>query len=64
MVVRCPQCGNPVYWNPSYPYRPFWSERCKLIDFGAWINEEHVISSEPIDPDSSCGDLSALMDTQ
>ncbi|MGH8498548.1 MAG: DNA gyrase inhibitor YacG [Methylococcales bacterium] len=51
--VECPQCGKPVYWNTSYPDRPFCSKRCKLIDFGGWVNEEHVIAGEPVDPDST-----------
>ena len=24
--------------------RPFCSEKCKLIDFGTWANEENIIS--------------------
>jgi uncharacterized protein len=28
---------------------PFCSERCRLIDLGAWANEEYVIST-PIQP--------------
>ena len=33
--VRCPQCGGESLWNAGNPYRPFCSERCKLIDLGA-----------------------------
>lgn len=51
--VKCPQCGKPVYWNQEYPFRPFCSERCKLIDLGSWANEEHVIPGEPANPESS-----------
>jgi endogenous inhibitor of DNA gyrase (YacG/DUF329 family) len=25
------------------PYRPFCSERCKLIDLGAWLGEQYRI---------------------
>jgi hypothetical protein len=42
-VVRCPTCGRPVEWNERSPWRPFCSERCKLIDLGAWASEQHAI---------------------
>lgn len=41
--VSCPQCGNQVQWDPANPYRPFCSERCKLIDLGAWATESYRI---------------------
>jgi endogenous inhibitor of DNA gyrase (YacG/DUF329 family) len=42
-VVRCPTCERSVEWNESSPWRPFCSERCKLIDLGAWAAEKHSI---------------------
>ena len=27
-------------------WRPFCSERCKMIDFGRWANEEYRVPSE------------------
>jgi uncharacterized protein len=41
--VRCPTCDRAVEWNESSPWRPFCSERCKLIDLGAWAAEQHAI---------------------
>jgi uncharacterized protein len=38
--VVCPQCKGPAVYAPSNPFRPFCSERCKNIDFGAWANED------------------------
>ena len=38
----CPQCGKPSHWTDN-PSRPFCSERCKLIDLGAWANEEYRV---------------------
>ncbi len=35
-VVACPQCGKEVAWCSDSPFRPFCSERCKLIDLGQW----------------------------
>jgi len=43
-VVACPQCGKEVIWNKELsPYRPFCSERCKLIDLGQWAAEGYSI---------------------
>jgi endogenous inhibitor of DNA gyrase (YacG/DUF329 family) len=50
-VVACPQCGKEVVWNSESPYRPFCSERCKLIDLGQWANEDYRIPVEEQQPD-------------
>ena len=42
-VVSCPQCGAPVVWDKSSAYRPFCSQRCKMIDLGAWATESYRI---------------------
>jgi uncharacterized protein len=34
-------------------YRPFCSERCRLIDLGAWLTEQHKIPDEAVDPDDA-----------
>lgn len=49
--LQCPQCKAPVVWNDEYPYRPFCSKRCQLIDFGDWAQENYRIAAEPA-PDS------------
>lgn len=49
-TVSCPRCGKPVAWTPASPYRPFCSERCRLIDLGAWASEAHRIPGEPVPP--------------
>ena len=43
--VKCPTCHREIDWSQS-PYRPFCSERCKLIDLGAWLTEKHAIPGE------------------
>jgi uncharacterized protein len=40
-VVACPQCGKSVEWTPAARWRPFCSERCKLIDLGAWVSDRY-----------------------
>ena len=49
-TVPCPTCGKPVVWNTESPWRPFCSERCKLIDLGEWLSEEKRIAGEPQPP--------------
>ncbi len=41
--VDCPTCGTAVAWIAESRWRPFCSERCKLIDLGDWAAERHVI---------------------
>ena len=38
MNVKCPTCDKAVAWLASSKFRPFCSERCKLIDFGDWAD--------------------------
>jgi uncharacterized protein len=42
-VVNCPHCARPVEWTPASVFRPFCSERCRLIDLGEWLAEGHRI---------------------
>jgi uncharacterized protein len=42
-IVNCPQCGKVVVWETGNSYRPFCSERCKLIDLGQWAAESYRI---------------------
>jgi uncharacterized protein len=41
--VKCPHCGTPLPWSAASPYKPFCSERCRLIDLGDWLLEKHAI---------------------
>ena len=47
-VVNCPTCGKSVLWNEGSRYRPFCSDRCKLIDLGEWAAEEKVIQGSQL----------------
>ncbi len=40
--IKCPICRKPAAWQGN-PFRPFGSERCKMIDLGAWAGEEYRI---------------------
>ncbi len=41
--VACPHCGKKHPYLSSDPFRPFCSERCKLIDLGKWADESYRV---------------------
>jgi endogenous inhibitor of DNA gyrase (YacG/DUF329 family) len=43
--VKCPRCGELKEYQGN-EFRPFCSERCKLLDFGAWADGEYSLPSE------------------
>ncbi|MBV9576667.1 MAG: DNA gyrase inhibitor YacG [Gammaproteobacteria bacterium] len=45
--IACPRCGKKETWTPENAFKPFCSERCKLIDLGNWASEQHKIAGEP-----------------
>ena len=50
-TVACPRCGAPVPWTEASKYKPFCSERCKLIDLGEWAAERYRVPAvDPPDP--------------
>ena len=49
--VQCPTCGTSVTWSAEATWRPFCSERCRLIDLGEWLSEEKSIPGDPAPPD-------------
>lgn len=55
LTVKCPTCRAPVTWEGN-PYRPFCSERCRLIDLGAWVEGEYRIPGEDSVKDSKKDD--------
>lgn len=49
--VSCPICATKVSWVPEQRFKPFCSERCKMIDLGDWATEAHKIPCESGDLD-------------
>jgi uncharacterized protein len=45
LLVKCPACGKETEYHNN-EYRPFCSERCKLLDFGAWADEEYALPTQ------------------
>jgi len=56
--MKCPQCGKDIK-GPKLPFRPFCSERCKLIDLGKWISGDYRVAA--VDTDENFGDESIPM---
>ena len=50
-VVKCPTCGKVVKWEAASKWRPFCSERCRLIDLGEWASESHRIQGDETLPE-------------
>ena len=44
--VKCPNCGEKVVWNNESKWKPFCSDRCRLIDLGDWFEESNVIAGQ------------------
>ena len=53
LKITCPICGKHNTWHPENPFRPFCSDRCKLIDLGEWANETRKIPGDPASSVSS-----------
>lgn len=50
MIVKCPTCSKSVAWTSNNDFKPFCSNRCKLIDLGEWASEGHKIAGQQMDP--------------
>ena len=48
LSVQCPTCKKTVNWTVDQLFKPFCSERCKLIDLGEWVMEEKRIAGQSI----------------
>ena len=59
MQVKCPSCEKTVDWKPEEKYRPFCSERCRLIDLGEWANGGHAIPGKSVEDELMSDDISA-----
>ena len=51
----CPICKKESRLDASNLFRPFCSERCRLIDLGEWIEENYTVS-ETVIPDEYATD--------
>jgi hypothetical protein len=54
----CPTCKKPARPRATNASAPFCCERCRQVDLGKWLNEEHRLPGEdaavsPDDPEGS-----------
>jgi uncharacterized protein len=43
--VQCPACSRRSVYSAANRWRPFCSERCRVVDLGAWASERFRIAS-------------------
>jgi hypothetical protein len=48
MNVKCPRCGKESLFEGN-PFRPFCSERCRLIDLGNWVSGTYKVPTRSSD---------------
>jgi uncharacterized protein len=55
-TIRCPTCRTAVGWADN-PFRPFCSERCRIVDLGNWASDRYRVPGEHVseDDDTSNG---------
>ena len=46
--MKCPECSKEFNYYAS-EFRPFCSEKCKMVDLGMWLTENYALASnEPL----------------
>lgn len=46
-MVPCPTCRRMTLYCTGNRWRPFCSERCRMIDLGAWAQEDYRMAAPP-----------------
>lgn len=41
-LIDCPSCGESFSYYTS-EFRPFCSERCRMVDLGQWLREDYKV---------------------
>jgi len=49
-TIKCPICRKETTLTGN-PFRPFCSERCKMIDLGTWASEGYRVPGEKLPSD-------------
>lgn len=60
-TVPCPRCGTQSPYSPDNRWRPFCSERCRVIDLGNWASEAYRVpqaqkDASELPPDADAGE--------
>jgi uncharacterized protein len=56
--MRCPNCQRETTWEGN-AFRPFCSDRCRLLDLDNWLNGRYRISAPLGDAESAREDPEA-----
>lgn len=59
----CPYCKAVTAWDGN-PWRPFCSERCKMVDLGMWSMEQYRISGKPAEEQGESSSASGSSDRE
>ena len=59
MKVKCPTCKTEVVWRAESKYRPFCSERCRVIDLGGWADGSNAIPGKSMEEEMMSEQLDA-----
>lgn len=51
-TFRCPRCRTEVAWEGN-SFRPFCSEKCRIVDLGRWAMEEYRVPGKPAEFDEN-----------
>ncbi len=54
--VPCPRCGQLTPYSPENKWRPFCSERCRMVDLGKWADESYRVPAKDAPPAPDKGD--------
>lgn len=60
--INCPGCGKPMVYSTTNAWRPFCSERCKQMDFGAWASEQFRVPDAESEPGAQDDSPSGIQD--
>lgn len=44
--IKCPNCQKETEYSSENKYRPFCSERCRIIDLGEWASGSYRIAQQ------------------
>ena len=54
--VPCPRCGKLSLFSSQNKWRPFCTERCKMIDLGEWASESYRVPTQDHQPPPESSD--------
>lgn len=52
LSVKCPHCQTPFVYQDS-AFRPFCSEKCRLVDLGHWLDGSYAVPVAPATPEEA-----------